>query len=128
MNLVIRDRKKMTRLLNLVIMFIIVSAVSFGNTQGGGGTGIFDGVFDLLKKLILDFRYLLILVGALGIIAAILMEMFIPEVQRTIKILVGSVIAVAIGIGGEIAVRFLGGSMINPEYIMQGIEYVKIII
>jgi len=94
----------------------------------GGGTGIFDGLFDLLKKLILDFRYLLILVGALGIIAAILMEMFIPEVQRTIKILVGSVIAVAIGIGGEIAVRFLGGSMINPEYIMQGIEYVKIII
>ena len=128
MNLVIRDRKKMTRLLNLVIMFIIVSVVSFGNTQGGGGTGIFDGLFDLLKKLILDFRYLLILVGALGIIAAILMEMFIPEVQRTIKILVGSVIAVAIGIGGEIAVRFLGGSMINPEYIMQGIEYVKIII
>ena len=128
MNLVIRDRKKMTRLLNLVIMFIIVSAVSFGNTQGRGGTGIFDGLFDLLKKLILDFRYLLILVGALGIIAAILMEMFIPEVQRTIKILVGSVIAVAIGIGGEIAVRFLGGSMINPEYIMQGIEYVKIII
>ena len=54
------------------------------------------------------------------------MEIFIPDVQRTIKILVGSVIAVAIGIGGEIAVRFLGGSMINPEYIMQGIEYVKI--
>ena len=127
MNLVIRDRKKMTRLLNLVVMFMIVSAVSFGNTQGGG-TGIFDALFDLLKKLILDFRYLLMLVGALGIIASILMEMFIPEVQRTIKILVGSIIAVTIGIGGEVAVRLLGGSMINPEYVMQGIKYVKIII
>lgn len=125
MNLVIKDRKKMTRLLNLVVMFMIISAVSFGNTQGGG-TGIFDGLFDFLKKLIVDFRYLLILVGTLGIIVAIIMEIFIPDVQRTIKILVGSVIAVAIGIGGEIAVRFLGGSMINPEYIMQGIEYVKI--
>ncbi len=126
MNLVIRERKKMTRLLNLVV-FMIISAVSFGNTQGGG-TGIFDALFDLLKKLILDFRYLLMLVGALGIIASILMEMFIPEVQRTIKILVGSIIAVTIGIGGEVAVRLLGGSMINPEYVMQGIKYVKIII
>jgi len=125
MNLVISDRKKMTRLLNLVVMFMIISAVSFGNTQGGG-TGIFDTLFDLLKKLIIDFRYLLILVGTLGIIVAILMEIFIPDVQRTIKILVGSAIAVAIGIGGEIAVRQLGGSMINPEYIMQGIENVKI--
>ena len=69
MNLVIRDRKKMARLLNLVIMFIIISAVSFGNTQGGG-TGIFDGLFDFLKKLIVDFRYLLILVGAIGIVVS----------------------------------------------------------
>ena len=115
MNLVIRDRKKMTRLLNLVVMFIIISAVSFGNTQGGG-TGIFDGLFDFLKKLIIDLRYLLILV----------MEIFMPDMARTIKVFVGSVVAVSIGIGGEIAVRQLGGSMINPEYIMQGIEYVKI--
>lgn len=127
MNLVIRDRKKMTRLLNLVVMFIIISAVSFGNTQGGG-TGIFDGLFDFLKKLIIDLRYLLILVGAIGIVVSIVMEIFMPDMARTIKVFVGSVVAVSIGIGGEIAVRQLGGSMINPEYIMQGIEYVKIII
>lgn len=125
MNLVIRDRKKMTRLLNLVIMFIIISAVSLGNTQGGG-TGIFDGLFDFLKKLIIDLRYLLILVGAIGIVVSIVMEIFMPDMARTIKVFVGSVVAVSIGIGGEIAVRQLGGSMINPEYIMQGIEYVKI--
>ena len=123
--MVIRDRKKMTRLLNLVIMFIIISAVSFGNTQGGG-TGIFDGLFDFLKKLIIDLRYLLILVGAIGIVVSIVMEIFMPDMARTIKVFVGSVVAVSIGIGGEIAVRQLGGSMINPEYIMQGIEYVKI--
>ena len=125
MNLVIRDRKKMTRLLNLVVMFIIISAVSFGNTQGGG-TGIFDGLFDFLKKLIIDLRYLLILVGAIGIVVSIVMEIFMPDMARTIKVFVGSVVAVSIGIGGEIAVRQLGGSMLNPEYIMQGIEYVKI--
>lgn len=125
MNLVIRDRKKMTRLLNLVVMFIIISAVSFGNTQGGG-TGIFDGLFDFLKKLIIDLRYLLILVGAIGIVVSIVMEIFMPDMARTIKVFVGSVVAVAIGISGEIAVRQLGGSMLNPEYIMQGIEYVKI--
>ena len=125
MNLVIRDRKKMTRLLNLVIMFIIISAVSLGNTQGGG-TGIFDGLFDFLKKLIIDLRYLLILVGAIGIVVSIVMEIYMPDMARTIKVFVGSVVAVSIGIGGEIAVRQLGGSMINPEYIMQGIEYVKI--
>jgi hypothetical protein len=125
MNLVIRDRKKMTRLLNLVVMFIIISAVSFGNTQGGG-TRIFDGLFDFLKKLIIDLRYLLILVGAIGIVVSIVMEIFMPDMARTIKVFVGSVVAVSIGIGGEIAVRQLGGSMINPEYIMQGIEYVKI--
>ena len=125
MNLVIRYRKKMARLLNLVIMFIIISAVSFGNTQGGG-TGIFDGLFDFLKKLIVDFRYLLILVGAIGIVVSIVMEIFMPDMARTIKVFVGSVVAVSIGIGGEIAVRQLGGSMINPEYIIQGIEYVKI--
>lgn len=125
MNLVIRDRKKMTRLLNLIIIFIIISAVSFGNTQGGG-TGIFDGLFDFLKKLIIDLRYLLILVGAIGIVVSIVMEIFMPDMARTIKVFVGSVVAVSIGIGGEIAVRQLGGSMINPEYIMQGIEYVKI--
>ncbi len=125
MNLVIRDRKKMARMLNLVIMFIIISAVSFGNTQGGG-TGIFDGLFDFLKKLIVDFRYLLILVGAIGIVVSIAMEIFMPDMARTIKVFVGSVVAVSIGIGGEIAVRQLGGSMINPEYIIQGIEYVKI--
>jgi hypothetical protein len=125
MNLVIRERKKMTRLLNLVVMFIIISAVSFGNTQGGG-TGIFDGLFDFLKKLIIDLRYLLILVGAIGIVVSIVMEIFMPDMARTIKVFVGSVVAVSIGIGGEIAVRQLGGSMINPEYIMQGIEYVKI--
>ena len=125
MNLVIRYRKKMARLLNLVIMFIIISAVSFGNTQGGG-TGIFDGLFDFLKKLIVDFRYLLILVGAIGIVVSIAMEIFMPDMARTIKVFVGSVVAVSIGIGGEIAVRQLGGSMINPEYIIQGIEYVKI--
>ena len=49
-----------------------------------------------------------------------------PDMARTIKVFVGSVVAVSIGIGGEIAVRQLGGSMINPEYIIQGIEYVKI--
>ena len=125
MNLVIRERKKMTRLLNLVVMFIIISAVSFGNTQGGG-TGIFDGLFDFLKKLIIDLRYLLILVGAIGIVVSIVMEIFMPDMARTIKVFVGSVVAVSIGIGGEIAVRQLGGSMLNPEYIMQGIEYVKI--
>lgn len=125
MNLVIRDRKKMTRLLNLVVMFMIISAVSFGNTQGGG-TGIFDGLFDFLKKLIIDLRHLLILVGAIGIVVSIVMEIFMPDMARTIKVFVGSVVAVSIGIGGEIAVRQLGGSMINPEYIMQGIEYVKI--
>ena len=123
--MVIRDRKKMTRLLNLVVMFMIISAVSFGNTQGGG-TGIFDGLFDFLKKLIIDLRYLLILVGAIGIVVSIVMEIFMPDMARTIKVFVGSVVAVSIGIGGEIAVRQLGGSMINPEYIMQGIEYVKI--
>lgn len=123
--MVIRDRKKMARMLNLVIMFIIISAVSFGNTQGGG-TGIFDGLFDFLKKLIVDFRYLLILVGAIGIVVSIVMEIFMPDMARTIKVFVGSVVAVSIGIGGEIAVRQLGGSMINPEYIIQGIEYVKI--
>ena len=115
----------MTRLLNLVVMFMIISAVSFGNTQGGG-TGIFDGLFDFLKKLIIDLRYLLILVGAIGIVVSIVMEIFMPDMARTIKVFVGSVVAVSIGIGGEIAVRQLGGSMINPEYIMQGIEYVKI--
>ena len=125
MNLVIRYRKKMARLLNLVIMFIIISAVSFGNTQGGG-TGIFDGLFDFLKKLIVDFIYLLILVGAIGIVVSIVMEIFMPDMARTIKVFVGSVVAVSIGIGGEIAVRQLGGSMINPEYIIQSIEYVKI--
>ena len=125
MNLVIKERKKMTRLLNLVVMFMIISAVSFGNTQGGG-TGIFDGLFDFLKKLIIDLRYLLILVGAIGIVVSIVMEIFMPDMARTIKVFVGSVVAVSIGIGGEIAVRQLGGSMINPEYIMQGIEYVKI--
>ena len=123
--MVIRYRKKMARLLNLVIMFIIISAVSFGNTQGGG-TGIFDGLFDFLKKLIVDFRYLLILVGAIGIVVSIVMEIFMPDMARTIKVFVGSVVAVSIGIGGEIAVRQLGGSMINPEYIIQSIEYVKI--
>ena len=125
MNLVIKDRKKMTGLLKLLLIFIIMSAISFGNTQGGG-TGIFDGLFDLLKKLIIDLRYLLILVGAIGIVVSIVMEIFMPDMARTIKVFVGSVVAVAIGIGGEIAVRQLGGSMINPEYIIQGIEYVKI--
>jgi len=123
--LVIKDRKKMTGLLKLLLMFIIMSAVSFGNTQGGG-TGIFDGLFDLLKKLIIDLRYLLILVGAIGIVVSIVMEIFMPDMARTIKVFVGSVVAVTIGIGGEIAVRQLGGSMLNSEYIMQGIEYVKI--
>ena len=125
MNLVIKDRKKMIGLLKLLLMFIIMSAVSFGNTQGGG-TGIFDGLFDLLKKLIIDLRYLLILVGAIGIVVSIVMEIFMPDMARTIKVFVGSVVAVTIGIGGEIAVRQLGGSMLNSEYIMQGIEYVKI--
>ncbi len=125
MNLVIKDRKKMTGLLKLLLIFIIMSAISFGNTQGGG-TGIFDGLFDFLKKLIIDLRYLLILVGAIGIVVSIVMEIFMPDMARTIKVFVGSVVAVAIGIGGEIAVRQLGGSMLNPEYIMQGIEYVKI--
>lgn len=123
--MVIKDRKKMTGLLKLLLIFIIMSAISFGNTQGGG-TGIFDGLFDLLKKLIIDLRYLLILVGAIGIVVSIVMEIFMPDMARTIKVFVGSVVAVAIGIGGEIAVRQLGGSMLNPEYIMQGIEYVKI--
>ena len=123
--MVIKDRKKMTGLLKLLLIFIIMSAISFGNTQGGG-TGIFDGLFDLLKKLIIDLRYLLILVGASGIVVSIVMEIFMPDMARTIKVFVGSVVAVAIGIGGEIAVRQLGGSMLNPEYIMQGIEYVKI--
>lgn len=123
--MVIKDRKKMTGLLKLLLIFIIMSAVSFGNTQGGG-TGIFDGLFDFLKKLIIDLRYLLILVGAIGIVVSIVMEIFMPDMARTIKVFVGSVVAVAIGIGGEIAVRQLGGSMLNPEYIMQGIEYVKI--
>ena len=125
MNLVIKDRKKMTGLLKLLLIFIIMSAISFGNTQGGG-TGIFDGLFDFLKKLIIDLRYLLILVGAIGIVVSIVMEIFMPDMARTIKVFVGSVVAVSIGIGGEIAVRQLGGSMINPEYIMQGIEYLKI--
>lgn len=125
MNLVIKDRKKMTGLLKLLLIFIIMSAISFGNTQGGG-TGIFDGLFDFLKKLIIDLRYLLILVGAIGIVVSIVMEIFMPDMARTIKVFVGSVVAVAIGIGGEIAVRQLGGSMLNPEYIIQGIEYVKI--
>jgi hypothetical protein len=125
MNLVIKDRKKMTGLLKLLLIFIIMSAISFGNTQGGG-TGIFDGLFDFLKKLIIDLRYLLILVGAIGIVVSIVMEIFMPDMARTIKVFVGSVVAVAIGISGEIAVRQLGGSMLNPEYIMQGIEYVKI--
>ena len=125
MNLVIKDRKKMTGLLKLLLIFIIMSAISFGNTQGGG-TGIFDGLFDFLKKFIIDLRYLLILVGAIGIVVSIVMEIFMPDMARTIKVFVGSVVAVAIGIGGEIAVRQLGGSMLNPEYIMQGIEYVKI--
>lgn len=125
MNLVIKDRKKMTGLLKLLLIFIIMSAISFGNTQGGG-TGIFDGLFDFLKKLIIDLRYLLILVGAIGIVVSIVMEIFMPDMARTIKVFVGSTVAVAIGIGGEIAVRQLGGSMINPEYIMQGIEYVRI--
>lgn len=125
MNLVIKDRKKMTGLLKLLLIFIIMSAISFGNTQGGG-TGIFDGLFDFLKKLIIDLRYLLILVGAIGIVVSIVMEIFMPDMARTIKVFVGSVVAVAIGIGGEIAVRQVGGSMLNPEYIMQGIEYVKI--
>jgi len=125
MNLVIKERKKMTGLLKLLLIFIIMSAISFGNTQGGG-TGIFDGLFDFLKKLIIDLRYLLILVGAIGIVVSIVMEIFMPDMARTIKVFVGSVVAVAIGIGGEIAVRQLGGSMLNPEYIMQGIEYVKI--
>lgn len=123
--MVIKDRKKMTGLLKLLLIFIIMSAISFGNTQGGG-TGIFDGLFDFLKKLIIDLRYLLILVGAIGIVVSIVMEIFMPDMARTIKVFVGSVVAVAIGIGGEIAVRQLGGSMLNPEYIMQGIEYVKI--
>ena len=123
--MVIKDRKKMIGLLKLLLMFIIMSAVSFGNTQGGG-TGIFDGLFDLLKKLIIDLRYLLILVGAIGIVVSIVMEIFMPDMARTIKVFVGSVVAVTIGIGGEIAVRQLGGSMLNSEYIMQGIEYVKI--
>ena len=125
MNLVIKDRKKMTGLLKLLLIFIIMSAISFGNTQGGG-TGIFDGLFDFLKKLIIDLRYLLILVGAIGIVVSIVMEIFMPDMARTIKVFVGSVVAVSIGIGGEIAVRQLGGSMINPEYIIQSIEYVKI--
>ena len=123
--MVIKDRKKMTGLLKLLLIFIIMSAISFGNTQGGG-TGIFDGLFDFLKKLIIDLRYLLILVGAIGIVVSIVMEIFMPDMARTIKVFVGSVVAVAIGIGGEIAVRQLGGSMLNPEYIIQGIEYVKI--
>ena len=123
--MVIKDRKKMTGLLKLLLMFIIMSAISFGNTQGGG-TGIFDGLFDFLKKLIIDLRYLLILVGAIGIVVSIVMEIFMPDMARTIKVFVGSVVAVTIGIGGEIAVRQLGGSMLNSEYIMQGIEYVKI--
>lgn len=123
--MVIKDRKKMTGLLKLLLIFIIMSAISFGNTQGGG-TGIFDGLFDFLKKLIIDLRYLLILVGAIGIVVSIVMEIFMPDMARTIKVFVGSVVAVAIGISGEIAVRQLGGSMLNPEYIMQGIEYVKI--
>lgn len=123
--MVIKERKKMTGLLKLLLIFIIMSAISFGNTQGGG-TGIFDGLFDFLKKLIIDLRYLLILVGAIGIVVSIVMEIFMPDMARTIKVFVGSVVAVAIGIGGEIAVRQLGGSMLNPEYIMQGIEYVKI--
>lgn len=123
--MVIKDRKKMTGLLKLLLIFIIMSAISFGNTQGGG-TGIFDGLFDFLKKLIIDLRYLLILVGAIGIVVSIVMEIFMPDMARTIKVFVGSVVAVAIGIGGEIAVRQLGGSMLNPKYIMQGIEYVKI--
>ena len=59
MNLVIKDRKKITGLLKLLLIFIIMSAISFGNTQGGG-TGIFDGLFDFLKKLIIDLRYLLL--------------------------------------------------------------------
>ena len=70
--------------------------------------------------------HVLILVGAIGIVVSIVMEIFMPDMARTIKVFVGSVVAVSIGIGGEIAVRQLGGSMINPEYIMQGIEYVKI--
>ncbi len=125
--MVINKKKttKTTRLLNLLIMFLVVSAVSFGNTQGGG-TGIFDALFDFLKKLIIDFRYLLILVGIIGIIIAIISEIFMPDMSRTIKVFVSSVVALMIGISGEVAVRQLGGTMINPEYIIQTVEYIKI--
>ncbi len=125
--MVINKKKttKTTRLLNLLIMFLVVSAVSFGNTQGGG-TGIFDALFDFLKKLIIDFRYLLILVGIIGIIIAIISEIFMPDMSRTIKVFVSSVVALMIGISGEVAVRQLGGTMINPEYVIQTVEYIKI--
>ena len=104
------------------------SAIGLANTQGGsGGTGILDGLIDFLKKLVVDYRAVLMIVGVLGIIGSIIGEMFMPDMGRTLKIAVGSFIAFAIGVGAELAVNQLGGAMIDPELISQNIQYLKLI-
>ena len=124
-----KNKKVFTKILVFLTIFLAFSAIGLANTQGGsGGTGILDGLIDFLKKLVVDYRAVLMIVGVLGIIGSIIGEMFMPDMGRTLKIAVGSFVAFAIGVGAELAVNQLGGAMIDPELISQNTQYLKLVI
>jgi len=121
-------KKSFSRKLIILAVFMILSAISFSNTTTSGGTGIFDALFDFLKKLIIDYRMALIFAGILGVLGSIIGEIFMPDMNRTLKVVVSSLIALGIGIGAEIAVKQVGGSMLDSSLISWNSEYLKLII
>ena len=124
-----KNKKNLVRILIFLTMFLMFSTITLANTQGsGGGTGIFDILIDFIRKLIIDFRYLLIVAGVLGIIISIIGEIWMPDMARSVKVFISSCVAFAIGIGGEVIVKQLGGTMINLEIISQNTQYLKLII
>ena len=124
-----KNKKNLVRILVFLTIFLMFSVIATANTQGGsGGTGIFDVLLDFLKKLIIDFRYLLISAGVIGIIISVIGEIWMPDMARSVKMFVSSCVAFAIGISGEVIVNQLGGTMINLEIISQNTQYLKLVI
>lgn len=118
--------KKYIKMIYSVCLFMLFSMISYGNTEAsGGGTGIFNPVINFVKNLIIDFRLLFIVVGILGIIIVVLAELFMPDMGRMTKVLVSSIVAVAIGLGAEVVVRQIGGSIIDPNLLISNIQYLN---
>ena len=124
-----KNKKNLVKISVFLTIFLMFSTITLANTQsGGGGTGIFDMLIDFFKKLIIDYKVLLTVIGALGVFVSVIGELTMPDMARTLKIFIGSCIALAIGLGAEKVVNLLGGTMIDPEIISQNTQYLKLII